>query len=303
VSPQDEVHLQAISKSIDAMYHSVSAESQRLLQSLKHVIQALFTAPPLDEHDDEPEHTFPIALEELAATNPPHIRVHGMFILKDLFQGKQLSTTEQQQAQDSLVDALHDEDSYVHLNAIKTLVQLVDQHNVALLVSLAQLYSSPTTTLDVQLRAGQVLFTVFEHHAAALQTYLPSVLPHLMQVLDTTQQVELVHSALSILGCACEQNAHALGQYVPAILQWITHAIQLNPHAEVRRASVVLFVSLLHNLGTELHQIASDALRELVSTLDYAYTFDTDDLVRQHIDTARQLVAPFAWVDDHPLKF
>lgn len=133
----------------------------------------------IDQHTKDLElHT--IAMNNLMATEPP-IRVQGLSQLEALVVcDSPLTSTSA--ATLTVMSLLSDEDSFVYLSAIKTLTVLVRKDPSPAVKTLQEAYHDviEQSTIDVRLRMGEVLQTVFEE----IGPHLPSTpLKNLVEML------------------------------------------------------------------------------------------------------------------------
>ncbi|KAG9303568.1 hypothetical protein G9A89_018464 [Geosiphon pyriformis] len=219
------------------------------------------------------------------------VRARGLVILKEMILAKDPFINEGDnigKILDIFVQMVRDEESFIYLTAVRGLSSLSDVYGEIIMQKLMELYNNPNENVDHRLRIGEAILQTIQRCGEALGKYIATLLPPLFHVLDKETNSHLRVSALSIIGTACETSPFALSMWFEDVVGWTLNIINIEKIVEIRRASIVLFISLFRALAVEtLHQIPGDFLKRAYRTLRYVEETDQDDLTRHYSRVAR----------------
>ncbi|RIA90280.1 hypothetical protein C1645_770394 [Glomus cerebriforme] len=216
------------------------------------------------------------------------IKARGIVMLKEMVLEKDPLMNDDvnlNKVLDIFIQMIQDEESFIYLNAVKGLSSLTDVYGEKIMRKLMTIYSNSSQKTDNRLRIGEAILQTIQRCGEALGKYITTILPPLLHVLNRDQNVDLRVSALSIIGCACETSPLALTTSFRDIVDWILNILDIQKEVEVRRASIVLLISLFRGLASHsqsIYLIPSDLLQRTYHTLQYIEEIDKDELTRYH---------------------
>ncbi|BFZ62615.1 hypothetical protein YB2330_003716 [Saitoella coloradoensis] len=216
------------------------------------------------------------------------VRAHGMQMLRDLVDVAD-PVVDVNAVLSIFTNLVRDEDSFIYLNAIKGLSALTYRYGIDITRHLLQAYaeSSEQWTVDARLRVGEALLRTIQGLGAAL---VGDVATDIARVLldvsarrkETSKDVRLRASALSILGMAVETNATGMGQWCARAIEAALAILQLERSEDavtVRRASVVLIAGVLKGISA-VAEFPAEHLKDMQRIITYVEATDSDELVR-----------------------
>lgn len=209
---------------LEAPSLSKSDSLRRVAREARMVIIArLASEPTLKNTTQQPkekdftQETYQKALKLLQDPILP-VRAHGLLLLRQLVSPSRSKNAKGPAVDKALAPAilhiflqsLHDEDSYIFLNAVQGLSAMVDGFGKEVLTGLVGEYSGgldglsgtqmTQTQLDVRLRIGEALGQVIRRSGSALGIHADLLIPMLMRVFRTSHfPTPLRISALSLL--------------------------------------------------------------------------------------------------------
>ncbi|CAG8577005.1 7166_t:CDS:10 [Ambispora leptoticha] len=214
------------------------------------------------------------------------VRARGLVILKEMILAKDPFINEDDNLSkvlDIFIQMIQDEESFIYLNAVRGLSSLAEVHGQTIMQKLMKWYDNPNENIDNRLRVGEAILQTIQRCGKALGKYITTLLPPLLHVLDKDQNEQLRVSSLSIIGTACQTSPYALSFWFDDLVGWILNILDFEKMIEVRRASVVLLISLFRGLAVDtIQQIYGDLLKRAYISLRYIENTDTDDLTRYH---------------------
>ncbi|CAG8519738.1 260_t:CDS:2, partial [Scutellospora calospora] len=216
------------------------------------------------------------------------IKARGLVILKEMVLEKDIIMEEEENLNrvlDIFVNMVQDEESFIYFNAVKGLSALTDIHGEKIMKKLMAIYVDGSQNLDNRLRIGEAILQTIQRCGDALGKYIMALLPPLLYVLNKEQNQTLKISALSIIGCACETSPLALSTWFRDVIDWVLNILDIQKEIEVRRASIVLLISLFRGLSSHsqsIYTIPKDLLERIWRTLKYIEETDKDELIRFH---------------------
>ncbi|RHZ82627.1 hypothetical protein Glove_106g48 [Diversispora epigaea] len=216
------------------------------------------------------------------------IKAYGIVTLKEMILSKDILMNEEanlNKVLDIFIQLVQDEESFIYFNAIKGLSSLTDIHGKKIMEKLMKIYSDSIQNLDDRLRVGEAILQTIQRCGDVLGKYITTLLPPLLQVLNKDQNKILRISALSIIGFACETSPLALTTWFRDIVDWILNILDIQKDVEIRRASIVLLISLIRGLSSHsqsIFLIPKDLLERSWRTLKYVEEIDNDDLIKYH---------------------
>ncbi|GES83351.1 transport and Golgi organization protein 6 homolog [Rhizophagus clarus] len=216
------------------------------------------------------------------------IKARGIVMLKEMVLEKDPLMSEDvnlSRVLDIFIQMIQDEESFIYLNAVKGLSSLTDVYGEKIMRKLMTIYSNNDQKIDNRLRIGEAILQTIQRCGEALGKYITTILPPLLHVLNRDQNVDLRVSALSIIGCACETSPLALTTFFRDVVDWVLNILDIQKEVEVRRASIVLLISLFRGLASHsqsIYLIPSDLLQRTYRTLQYIEEIDKDELTRYH---------------------
>ncbi|CAG8636092.1 14603_t:CDS:10 [Funneliformis caledonium] len=171
------------------------------------------------------------------------------------------------------------------MDEVVNLNRVLDIFIQMIMRKLMVIYSNDKQNIDNRLRIGEAILQTIRRCGEALGKYIAIILPPLLNVLNKDQNVDLRVSALSIIGFACETSPLALTTWFRDVVDWTLNILDIQKEVEVRRASIVLLISLFRGLASHsqnIHLIPSDLLQRTYRTLQYIEEIDKDELTRYH---------------------
>ncbi|KAK9760919.1 hypothetical protein K7432_014582 [Basidiobolus ranarum] len=214
------------------------------------------------------------------------VKAYGIGILKDMVLKKDplIVGPELDRVLDIFVSMVQNEDSFIYLNAIKGLSAMTDIHGKKILMKLLAIYEdSVNQPMDNRLRGGEALLQTVERAGEVLGKFADLLMGSLRRVLRSRESPYLQNSALAIIGVMCEICPYALLPWFREIIEWMVILLKLEKSVEVRRAAVVLFVSLFRGMGANaVYDIPSDLVKDMLHTLKFIEATDQDELTKYH---------------------
>ncbi|CAG8442579.1 10649_t:CDS:2 [Acaulospora colombiana] len=234
-----------------------------------------YSSPSQNSHEsqrrEESLKKFQEALEALQDEILP-IKARGITMLKEMVLEKDVVMNEGENLDrvfDIFIQMVQDDESFIYFNAIKGLSSLTDVHGEVIIRKLMKIYSDAGQNLDNRLRVGEAILQTVQRCGDALGKY--------------SENVTLRMSALSIIGCACETSPLALTSWFRDVMDWVLNILDIQSEAEIRRASIVLLISLFRGLSSHsqtIYLIPKDLLERSWRTLSYIEEVDKDELTR-----------------------
>ncbi|THV08587.1 hypothetical protein K435DRAFT_772052 [Dendrothele bispora CBS 962.96] len=170
--------------------------------------------------DNEARETYQQALKLLQDPILP-VRAHGLLLLRQLVSPKSppLDPALLPAIQEIFFQSVHDDDSYIFLNAVQGLVALVDRTDGAVLKKLVSEYTKGLDSIqgstmaqqevDVRVRMGEALSSVIRQCGDALSIHGSVIIPSLWKVIRSSHTpTTLKTSSLSLLADC--QGTHSL---------------------------------------------------------------------------------------------
>ncbi|CAG8478966.1 12155_t:CDS:10 [Ambispora gerdemannii] len=268
----------------------------RLAISVRNAARASLSSPSSinDEKERKREESiqkYKEAMEALQDEILP-VRASGLVILKEMILAKDPFINEEDNLSkvlDIFIQMIQGEESFIYLNAVRGLSSLAEVHGQTIMQKLMKWYDNPNENTDNRLRVGEAILQTIQRCGKALGKYITTLLPPLLHVLDKDQNEQLRVSSLSIIGIACQTSPYALSIWFDDLVGWILNILDFEKMMiEVRRASVVLLISLFRGLAVDtIQQIRGDLLKRAYISLRYIENTDTDDLTRYHARVCR----------------
>ena len=226
-----------------------------------------------------------VALSELASPMPP-IRAKGLSGLRSLLLARESALMGALKELIPLIEeAMQDQDSFVFLAAINTLVGLADVAPSEALPLLAARLSDEAVETPLRLMLTEVLEKAARQCGDVLPHYAPLFVNAFMG--GTGSQLPALRcSAVSALGTLCAKLRYALRPYLVDIVPTACHMLAMDEEASVRQAAAYLLAELVVGLEDSFWDILPDWLQLLYNTLKRAAyeTSNTDDVTRQHAE-------------------
>ncbi|ANB11722.1 Rtp1p [Sugiyamaella lignohabitans] len=221
------------------------------------------------------------------------VRAHGIHLLRTLIRNRD-PIINLESALRIFIGQLKDEDSFIYLNSIKALEDLVDVYGyeIVLPVVLGH-YLDPKVGIDERLRTGEVILRIIQRLDEMLTgEAVQMIVDALLSIVsvrsnqtsspDSTPDSRLRMSAMSVLGATCEINPLGVGKYLPDIVDCAVGILtfeQSDDMAIMRRSAVVLIGSLAKGFET-LDGIPRREIDRVLTRIRYAKDTDNDPLVR-----------------------
>ncbi|CAG8710072.1 7348_t:CDS:10 [Gigaspora margarita] len=216
------------------------------------------------------------------------IKARGLVILKEMVLEKDIIMEEGENLNkvlDIFVNMVQDEESFIYFNAVKGLSALTDIHGEKIMKKLTAIYVDGSQNLDNRLRIGEAILQTIQRCGDVLGKYITALLPPLLFVLNREHNQTLKVSALSIIGCACETSPLALSTWFRDVIDWVLNILDIQKEVEIRRASIVLLLSLFRGISSHsqtIFIIPKDLLERIWRTLKYIEETDKDELIRYY---------------------
>ncbi|KAJ3339612.1 transmembrane and coiled-coil domains-containing protein 7, partial [Kappamyces sp. JEL0680] len=239
---------------------------------------------------------FRSAIKELGDELLP-IRAHGMSVLRGLVLAKDPVASEHLDALITIfLDFLHDEDSFIYLNAIKGCSALAEMYPRETIGKMTARYRNPDFYLEDRLRVGESLLQIIQRLGEAIGKEKETICQTIMVVLRDTHP-KMQSSAIILCSQITRQVPDVLVPFLYQLFDYILGLLQFQTELEPRRGKcrcandvigcLVLVYEVVVAFGFRLptlidvHQIAR--LKSSLETI--AYT--NSDLVSQgHAESA-----------------
>ena len=228
-----------------------------------------------------------VALSELASPMPP-IRAKGLSGLRSLLLARESAVMGALKKLVPLIEeAMQDQDSFVFLAAINTLVGLADVAPSEALPLLAARLSDEAVETPLRLMLTEVLEKAARQCGDVLPHYAPLFVNAFLG--GTSSQLPALRcSAMSALATLCAKLRYSLQPYLVDIVPTACHMLAMDEDTSVRQAAAYLLAELVTGLEDSFWDILPDWLRLLYNTLKRAAyeNSSTDDVTRQHAERA-----------------
>lgn len=228
-----------------------------------------------------------VALSELASPMPP-IRAKGLSGLRSLLLARESAVMGAlKQLVPLIEEAMQDQDSFVFLAAINTLVGLADVAPSEALPLLAARLSDEAVETPLRLMLTEVLEKAARQCGDVLPHYAPLFVNAFLG--GTSSQLPALRcSAISALGTLCAKLRYSLQRYLVDIVPTACHMLAMDEDTSVRQAAAYLLAELVTGLEDSFWDILPDWLQLLYNTLKRAAyeNSSTDDVTRQHAERA-----------------
>ncbi|KAJ1557408.1 transmembrane and coiled-coil domains-containing protein 7 [Nowakowskiella sp. JEL0078] len=222
---------------------------------------------------------------ECMNNNIPSIRAMGMGMLRDLTLEKQnIVEVELQRIVWAFVTQIQFEDSFVYLNAVKSLSTLVDVHTARTLPLIASIYANKGLDVDWRLRIGETIYQAIQRLGGAVPKYAEQFITSILIVLHDKSD-HMRSSAMSLVALVARKNLIVLMKFIHQILDYVSHVIILEKSVETRRGAIV--VLLMFARGVDHDEIAKNENQNLLRKIHgllkkvEASVFE-DDILRGH---------------------
>uniref|UniRef100_A0A060T0R7 ARAD1C15114p n=1 Tax=Blastobotrys adeninivorans TaxID=409370 RepID=A0A060T0R7_BLAAD len=225
------------------------------------------------------------------------VRAQGLYLLRTLIQAKD-PVIKVESALKVLINQLKDEDSFVHLNAVKTLELLSEVYARQQVTEvLVGFYLDPDVDVDDRLRAGEVLLRIVQRSAKGKGDMNNLVVEALISVVTVEKDKKddrLRMSAMSIIGAVCELNPMSLTSTnlidcVDLAIGVLTFETKTEQNI-MRRSAVHMIYSLVEGLdAATVPDIPAKTVQLIVTRLEAAKV-DEDPIVRDNAHKALELI-------------
>jgi Required for nuclear transport of RNA pol II C-terminus 1 len=283
--PESELTLlKSCLPALELLSRGTHAKQVTELISLLHarIEMTLPTKEPPPETDQE---KYALGMKYISDPIVP-VRAQGLAILRDLILSHS-AIIHPDVILPKLIALLEDEDSYVYLNAIKSLQQLADIHGKEITSQILAKYSSQTSNLELKLRLAETLSVILrrmgETFTGPLAKTLISILTSLISH-ETDWRVRV--SAIGLLSVAAELSPREADPGVEMAVHVLrvrdlTFAEEGEGTAPVKRAALTFLGTVVRVAGVEGLGRWS---REVVRGVRYVARGDTDGRVRELAD-------------------
>lgn len=276
--------LQNCLKSLDII---VKTEKNKVLQSsAKNLISFIrariaMTAPSTEKSVTSDEDIYRQVIEYIADPLVP-VRAQGLSILRDLILRRSTAVTVDD-ALETLIGVLKDEDSYVYLNAIKAIQTLADIYGVQITYKIMTAYEL-RTDVDERLRLAETVAGVVRRLGEMFTgEFAAEIIARCVRIVSSEQDWRVRVSAVGLVSVCCELAPLMAG---PAI-EMALHLFRINDlslgeegegAAPLRRGSVAVVAGVLRGGGIDA---LGSHTREVLRAIKYLARSDGDETVRE----------------------
>jgi len=249
-----------------------------------------FTSQPLSSKGHESP-DFKAALAEVHDQMLP-VRANGLLHLKNLILKQDPSIARNlPQITDIFLRNLHDEDSYVYLNAIYGLAALGDVHPIPTIPALSGTFCDKSLPVKVRLELGEALLSITRRCGEVLPNHARYIVYAFLEgARDTDEDIRA--GSISNLADACHILGNAMFPYVSDVLSCCLSYLQSAREPLVRRACVLVMSKVMEALGAKVLDesvISVQSLRDMYSVLKRVEAGDEpyeEALTREHAAAA-----------------
>ena len=210
------------------------------------------------------------------------VRAQGLSILRDLIL-KRSSVINVDIVLGQLIGMLQDDDSYVYLNAIKSIQTLADIHGRQISQKLIT-ESSSRSNIDEKLRITETLAGVIRRMGETFTgDFAREVISHSIQVVSQEKEWRIRVSAIGLLSVAVEICPSEAG----AAIEMALHLFKVNDllfteegegAAPLRRGAVAVIAGVLRGGGIDA---LGGYTRDVLRSIRYLARSDSDETVKQ----------------------
>ena len=210
------------------------------------------------------------------------IRAQGLSILRDLIL-RTSPAIDITSVLDLLLRLLHDEDSFVYLNAIKAIQAIADKHGESILRKLMTEYET-RTAVDETVRLAESIASVIQRMGQLFSGPLArELIAQSIRLVSTDRDWRVRVSALGLLGVCCEI---APLEATPAVevavhlfrVNDLTFAEEGDGASPLRRGAVGIIAAVLRGGGVDA---LGSWTRDVVRSIRYLARSDGDETVRE----------------------
>ncbi|KAF7355296.1 RTP1-C1 domain-containing protein [Mycena sanguinolenta] len=268
--------------------------------------------------EDDTQEIYQRALKLLQDPILP-VRAHGLLLLRQLVTPQKASGSKI--SDPALIPAIlsiflqsvHDDDSYMFLNAVQGLAAMVDAYGKDVLKGLMREYSQGLDGLgassmtrhdmDVRIRIGEALASVIKRCGSALPAFIDILVPPLFHVVRSSQFPTTIRTSAISLLAECENTCSvALIPYVTDLSEAMVDLLQIetssttlaesedsNPTSansklpSFRRAALHFLGLLIRETTRQVYDSYSESgmvFKRIRTTLAYISATDSDTVVR-----------------------
>ncbi|KAJ2353144.1 hypothetical protein IWW50_004788, partial [Coemansia erecta] len=249
------------------------------------------------EGDDVEVRRFNAALRDLSDDLVP-VRAHGVIELRNMVLARSRVIFESEERLDAVVgvfvEHVRDSDSFVYLNAIRSLSSLADAYSSRFVPQLVSLYvagldqDQSSNHMDERLRVGEALLQCVQRAGAMLGEFAQHIVPALLNIVQREDNPVMLHSSLAILGEAAHTSPVALHRWIDEIAHTLRGVLVVAAAAgdewvSVRRAAVAFWADLCSGYDGRLLELCDmRVLHDVYRSMKALEASDPDDLVRMH---------------------
>ena len=210
------------------------------------------------------------------------VRAQGLSMLRDLIL-RNSSAVNVDSVLDLLLALLHDEDSFVYLNAIKAIQVLADKHGESITRKLMQEYES-RTDIDERVRLAESVAGVVQRMGQLFSgPFAREIIARSIRLVSPENDWRVRVSSLGLLSVCCEV---APLEATPAI-EVALHLFRVNDltfmeegegASPLRRGSVAIIAAILRSGGIDA---LGSYTREVIRGIKYLARSDGDETVKE----------------------
>lgn len=223
------------------------------------------------------------------------IRAHGLYQLRILIQRKSEFITLDFVINLHLVQ-LKDQDPFIYLNVIKSLIEMINFDEKETLSVLIDLYSNEAEDLDERLKIGEVLLNFISNtnellNGEIVDKMITTFLKIIRSVAKEDNRIRM--SAMSLLGHSMRVNALSLQSFIGDSLDMSIGILEFEKDLTMLRSAIVLVSDLISFGGLEI--IPKSYVKKLQTIMEFVKVNNYKDLllvemISKVIDTVEELI-------------
>lgn len=235
----------------------------------------------------ECEKIFYEAITELSDQLVP-IRAHGMALLRKLVEEKKdIAKKNIDSILTIFMDLLNDEDSFIYLNAVKSLTVIANAYPFISLTKISMRYTDYSTfNEEYRLRIGESLLQIIQFCGNTLEIHATIILESVLLVLDSTSE-KMQSSSMSLLSEIFILNASQCVPYIYRIISYLSGILVFCKveQTELKRATLICIYRIFSAVGSNRGvSIDMKTVSSLLIKLEYLISTDSDLIARNHAE-------------------
>jgi len=269
-------HLDSLSRTSNV---SLRNQARRLISLINARIALI--SPSTETPPQSDAEIYSRAIEYISDPLVP-VRAQGLSILRDLIL-RNPSAVNVDSVLDLLLGLLHDEDSFVYLNAIKAIQVVADKYGESITRKIMDEYESKTD-VDERVRLAESVAGVVQRMGELFSgPFAREIIARSIRLVSTEKDWRVRVSALGLLSVCCEVSPL---EATPAI-EVALHLFRVNDltftqegegAAPLRRGAVAIIAAILRGGGIDA---LGGYTREVIRSIKYLARSDGDETVKE----------------------